>query len=84
MCIRDRYETSAAFTGWSAKNGHWQFPAENDGTFAYRQSWHDAGPKFLLGMLIYPEQPALKDGRDVLDRLASHPRVAKFLSLIHI
>ena len=75
----DVYETSAAFTGWSAKNGHWQFPTENDGTFVYRQSWHDAGPKFLLGMLIYPEQPALKDGRDVLDRLASHPRVAKFI-----
>ena len=40
----DVYETSAAFTGWSAKNGHWQFPTENDGTFVYRQSWHDAGP----------------------------------------
>ena len=75
----DVYETSAAFTGWSAKNGHWQFPTENDGTFVYRQSWHDAGPKFLLGMLIYPEQPALKVRRDVLDRLASHPRVAKFI-----
>jgi uncharacterized protein (DUF1800 family) len=75
----DVYETSAAFTGWSAKNGHWEFPAENDGTFVYRQSWHDAGPKFLLGMMVYPEQPALKDGRDVLDRLASHPRVAKFI-----
>ena len=75
----DVYETSAAFTGWSAKTGHWQFPTENDGTFSYHQSWHDAGPKFLLGMLIYPEQPALKDGQDVLDRLASHPRVAKFI-----
>lgn len=75
----DVYETSAAFTGWSAKNGHWEFPTEDDGTFVYRQSWHDAGPKFLLGMMVYPEQPALKDGRDVLDRLASHPRVAKFI-----
>lgn len=75
----DVYETSAAFTGWSAKNGHWQFPDENDGTFVYRQSWHDAGPKFLLGMMLYPEQPELKDGRDVLDRLASHPRVARFI-----
>ena len=75
----DVYETSAAFTGWSAKNGHWQFPEENDGTFVYRQSWHDAGPKFLLGMMVYPEQPALKDGQDVLNRLASHPRVAKFI-----
>ncbi|KAF1710603.1 hypothetical protein CSC70_08055 [Pseudoxanthomonas kalamensis DSM 18571] len=75
----DVYETASAFTGWSAKNGHWQFPDEDDGTFVYHQSWHDAGPKFLLGMLLYPEQPAMKDGRDVLDRLASHPRVAKFI-----
>ncbi|HEY5971920.1 MAG TPA: DUF1800 domain-containing protein [Pseudoxanthomonas sp.] len=75
----DVYETSAAFTGWSAKNGHWEFPTEDDGTFVYRQSWHDAGPKFLLGKMFYPEQPAMKDGRDVLDRLASHPRVAKFI-----
>jgi uncharacterized protein (DUF1800 family) len=67
----DVYETSAAFTGWSVKNGHWDYPNENDGTFVYRQAWHDAGPKFLLGRLLNPEQPALKDGRDVLDRLAS-------------
>ena len=75
----DVYETAAAFTGWSVKNGHWQFPSENDGTFAYRPSWHDAGPKFVLGQFLNPEQPALKDGRDILDRLASHPRVAKFI-----
>src|SRR5690606_41480972 len=49
------------------------------GTFAYRSSWHDAGPKYPLGMFLNPEQPALKDGRDILDRLASHPRVAKFI-----
>lgn len=75
----DVYETAAAFTGWSVRNGHWQFPTENDGTFTYRSSWHDQGPKFVLGMLLFPEQPALKDGRDVLDRLASHPRTARFV-----
>jgi len=75
----DVYETASAFTGWTVKDGHWEYPTENDGNFVYRQSWHDAGPKFLLGMMLNPEQPALKDGRDVLDRLASHPRVAKFI-----
>ncbi|RNF85215.1 DUF1800 domain-containing protein [Lysobacter psychrotolerans] len=73
----DVYETASAFTGWSLKNGNWEFPTENDGTFAYRATWHDSGPKFLLGKMLYPEQPALKDGRDVLDRLASHPAVAR-------
>src|SRR3546814_2336747 len=59
----DVYETAAAFTGWTVKDGHWEFPTEDDGTFVYRSSWHDAGPKFPLGMFLNPEQPALKDGR---------------------
>ncbi|GAB3383510.1 DUF1800 domain-containing protein [Lysobacter fragariae] len=78
-CDIDVYETASAFTGWTAKNGHWEFPSDDDGTFVYRQSWHDAGPKFVLGRLLNPEQPAMKDGRDILDRLASHPYVAKFI-----
>ncbi|MGY0612269.1 DUF1800 domain-containing protein [Luteimonas sp. A501] len=75
----DVYETAAAFTGWTVRNGHWQYPTEDDGTFVYRAAWHDTGPKYVLGSFIYPEQPALKDGRDILDRIASHPRVAKFI-----
>ena len=75
----DVYETAAAFTGWTVRDGHWQYPGENDGTFVYRAAWHDTGPKYVLGSFIYPEQPALKDGRDILDRIASHPRVAKFI-----
>lgn len=75
----DVYETASAFTGWSIKNGHWQYPTENDGGFVYRSAWHDAGPKYVLGKYIYPEQPAMKDGRDIMDRLASHPRVARFI-----
>lgn len=75
----DVYETASAFTGWSVKDGHWQYPNENDGTFVYRQAWHDAGPKFVLGKFLNPEQPAMKDGRDILDRVAQHPRVAKFI-----
>ncbi len=75
----DVYETASAFTGWSIKDGHWQYPTEDDGTFVYRQAWHDAGPKFVLGRFLNPEQPAMKDGRDILDRIASHPRVAKFI-----
>lgn len=75
----DVYETAAAFTGWTIKDGNWEFPNDNDGTFVYRPTWHDAGPKYPLGMFLYPEAPELKDGHDILDRLASHPRVAKFI-----
>lgn len=31
----DVYETASAFTGWSVKDGHWQYPTEDDGTFVY-------------------------------------------------
>ena len=75
----DVYEVASCFTGWTVKNGNWEYPTENDGTFVYRADWHDAGPKYPLGKYLYPEQAALKDGRDVLDRLASHPRVARFI-----
>ena len=75
----DVYETAAAFTGWSVKNGHWEYPNDDDGTFVYRSDWHDTGPKYVLGSFLSPERPALQDGRDILDRVASHPRVAKFI-----
>jgi uncharacterized protein (DUF1800 family) len=75
----DVYDTAAAFTGWTVKDGRNGFPTENDGTFAYRQAMHDAGPKQVLGMYINPEQGELKDGRDIYDRIANHPRVAKFI-----
>src|SRR5690606_6339461 len=73
----DVYETAAAFTGWTINDG--RNGGADDGTFRYYAAWHDSGPKFVLGSFIYPERPALQDGRDILDRLASHPRVAKFI-----
>jgi uncharacterized protein (DUF1800 family) len=75
----DVYEVAAAFTGWSVRYGHWQYPTENDGTFVYRAAWHDTNPKTILGKQYYPEQPDMKDGRDVLDRLASHPATARHI-----
>ncbi|TYT25102.1 DUF1800 domain-containing protein [Luteimonas viscosa] len=77
----DVYETAAAFTGWTMNNNHWEFQHANkdDGHFYYHADWHDSGPKFVLGTFIYPERPALQDGRDILDRIASHPRVARFI-----
>ena len=77
----DVYETAAAFTGWTVNNNHWEFThADKDnGQFHYQAAWHDTGPKYVLGQFIYPERPALQDGRDILDRIASHPRVARFV-----
>ena len=71
----DVYDTAAAFTGWTLADG--RNGTADTGVFAYVQSLHDAGPKQVLGMYLLPEQPIMKDGRDILDRLVRHPRVAK-------
>lgn len=75
----DVYATAEALTGWSVKNGHRQFPLENDGNFVYRPEWHDDYPKLVLGVVLPAAQANMKDGRDILDRLASHPKTARFI-----
>lgn len=72
----DVYEVARAFTGWTVANGGWAFPDRKDGTFLYWSPWHDTGLKTILGVQLMPNQPHLKDGLDVLDRLASHPSTA--------
>lgn len=76
----DVYEAARAFTGWTVADGHWEFPDQPEydtGEFVYWADWHDISGKFFLGGFITPNQPALADGRIVLDRLASHPATAR-------
>ena len=77
----DVYEAARALTGWTIKNGHWQYPAENDGTYVYRLTWHDAFNKFFLNR-YFPQSQADNgtDGRKVFDILAAHPGTAKFIA----
>ncbi|NQX00598.1 DUF1800 family protein [bacterium] len=42
--------------------------------------YHDSGPKSLLGITIDPEQSGEQELATVLDRLASHPNTAPFVS----
>lgn len=77
----DVYEAAAALTGWTIKNGYWQYPNDNDGTFVYRADWHDRRNKIFLGLYIPPNnQPAMADGHAVFDRLVAHPGTAKFIA----
>lgn len=76
----DVYEAARAFTGWTVADDHWEFPDQPEydtGQFLYWADWHDISGKFFLGGFITPNQPALADGRIVLDRLASHPATAR-------
>lgn len=74
----DVFESVRAFTGWSFSNG-----TESDGDnglFYYRGTWHDRFQKFVLGVFLPQDQPDLKDGRDVLDALASHPGTGRYIA----
>ena len=76
----DVYEAARAFTGWTVADDHWQFPNEpqfDTGEFLYWADWHDNAGKFFLGQFILPNQPAMADGRRVLDLLADHPATAR-------
>jgi uncharacterized protein (DUF1800 family) len=77
----DVYEAAAALTGWTIKNGYWQYPNDNDGTFIYRADWHDRRNKIFMGMYIPANnQPAMQDARAVFDRLVAHPGTAKHIA----
>lgn len=77
----DVYEATRALTGWTIKNGHWQFPADNDGTFVFRDSadWHDRFTKYVLNRRFAPDQ-GQQDGFRLFDLLASHPGTANFIA----
>ena len=74
----DVYEATSALTGWSLKNGNWQFPTENDGTFTYRDDWHDQYQKYILNRYFAAYQHQV-DGTKLFDVLASHPGTAHFV-----
>jgi uncharacterized protein (DUF1800 family) len=74
----DVYEAARCFTGWRVNDGSSGAPGD-DGTFLYHEAWHDGLQKTVLGKTIPDHQPAMKDGRDVLDALAAHPGTARFV-----
>lgn len=78
----DVYEVTRAFTGWSVADGRWQSGGNrpNTGEFYYAADDHDRFGKIVLGNFIDNDQPALEDGRDVLDFLAYHPGTARHIA----
>jgi len=73
----DVYEAARALTGWRVANGR---GADDTGEFLYYEPWHDRFQKIVLGRPLQELQPPMKDGRDVLDRLADHPGTARYVS----
>jgi len=77
----DVYDVARCFTGWTVRNGHWQFPdtAEyNTGEFFYYPNWHEGGNKYVLGQWLPPA--GQQQARDVMDLLARHSATARHLA----
>ncbi len=73
----DVYDVARCFTGWTVRNGHWQFPQNpsyDTGEFFYFSNWHEGGSKYVLGQWIQPL--GQQEARIVMDRLCQHRATA--------
>ncbi len=75
----DVFSVARCFTGWSLDaDPYWDLYSGNGGYY-YRPNWHDNSTKNVLGVQLPANQPAEKDGQDVLDILANHPATARHI-----
>jgi len=80
---QDVYEAARAFTGWTVEDGSGldgRRKLPNTGKFAYVETWHDGYQKRVLATEFDAFQPAMADGRKVLDLVAAHPATARHLA----
>jgi uncharacterized protein (DUF1800 family) len=66
----DVQEVARAFTGWTIN--------PRNGTFLFRDLWHDSGPKKI--MAVNYASAGVKEGDKILDMLATHPATARHLA----
>jgi uncharacterized protein (DUF1800 family) len=87
----DVYEAARCLTGWTIANGYWDGKDNDDGSFLFREDWHDGAPKTVLAPKpiadkeigpepnVYNKLDPLKEGQMVFDLLANHPGTARHL-----
>lgn len=76
----DVYDVARCFTGWTIRNGHWEFPdgPEYDtGEHFYYANWHEGGSKFVLGNWIGPLGQL--EAELAMDFLCMHRQTARHL-----
>jgi uncharacterized protein (DUF1800 family) len=74
----DVYEAARCFTGWRIALGRDGMP--DTGEFNYYDRWHDRFQKIVLGRSIQEYGPPLRDGEEVLDRVAFHPGTSRHIA----
>lgn len=76
----DVYEATRCFTGWCVRNSANDAEIRDSGEYFYYSSWHDRFKKDVLGQTMPPDQADEKDGLDVLDLVAQHPRTGRYIA----
>lgn len=79
---QDVYEAARAFTGWTIEDGTGLGAGRKlaiSGKPTYVEIWHDNYQKRILATEFDPYQPAMADGRKVLDLVAEHPATARYV-----
>ena len=72
----DVYEASYSFSGWTVKNGHYERPTLDNGTYLFDRDWHFPGRKTVLSPDGYPNiyinADPEQEGYAVIDLVAYH------------
>jgi uncharacterized protein (DUF1800 family) len=79
----DVYEASYCLSGWTIKNGHWERPTLDDGTYHFDRNWHFPGRKTVLATDGYPNvyinATPEQEGHKVLELVANHVGTAQYI-----
>lgn len=78
----DVEQVARAFTGWSVlapRKTVFDYEFDAAGAFLFRKNQHDDGAKTILGMTL-PAGGGIRDGEQVLEMLAAHPKTAEHIS----
>ncbi len=76
----DVIAAARCLTGWTLRDRPWDPDFGNTGSFFYHAPDHDNAPKHIIGVDLPANQPAMKDGQDLLDILAQHPSTGQHVA----
>jgi hypothetical protein len=76
----DVFSVTRCLTGWSLTGNPWWDLSSGDGSYFYRNDWHDQTAKNVLGIQLPASQPPEKDGQDLFDILAAHPGTGRHIA----
>jgi uncharacterized protein (DUF1800 family) len=78
----DVYDVARCFTGWTIRDGHWEFPDTpeyDNGDFVFYVNWHEGGNKYVLGNFIFGPTDQM-EAELAMDYMCMHRQTARHVS----